>query len=447
MTQIKNRMSKAQFSCPLLAGEELERVTVPFAALAAGEEEGQRGLREVLQEHGMAVVSGVITEEELCQLEADMQADLAELVDEEQIEQVGNAQLSECWRLAREGGVGAWPSSALKTLGIKNRLQLRGLPHGRFSWKCRLHANVKKVYAVLHECEESDLVSSCDNAFVAPLSAPAASTNDLWPHVDQNDCDMAPVRVAGAASGASATGASSAAGDTGKQRVADWDVYQGVLYVWSSEDERSSTTVTWPGSHHKHGVYGTYMKDKNLQKRGRRPAHAGHFTAISMMQKGRGERDEMMRGWREHSRRIPVPRGGLLLWASRTTHQGWSGGPRLAQPVCWEPVVRRTDESRHRKMAMAALGLPSTHWASLGLPHHLVTPETPKSSPATAPGTGNGDVVFAMNPMVRPYGLADGVDPLDLWREFSEHDWQKPMAPRLVELLEKSLTDEMKAAL
>merc|ERR1712014_317992 len=78
-----------------------------------------------------------------------------------------------------------------------------------------------------------------------------------------------------------------------------------------------------------------------------------------------------IRGWETGARRIPVPAGGLLLWTSRTTHQGWSGGPRLAQPVCWEPRARRDEIARERKFRLAALGLPSTHWASLALPHEL----------------------------------------------------------------------------
>ena len=35
---------------------------------------------------------------------------------------------------------------------------------------------------------------------------------------------------------------------------------------------------------------------------------------------------------------------GLLLWDSRTVHQGWRGGPRLAMPICWEPRHRRSEE-------------------------------------------------------------------------------------------------------
>merc|ERR1719491_1769231 len=77
----------------------------------------------------------------------------------------------------------------------------------------------------------------------------------------------------------------------------------------------------------------------------------------------------LQENWRAAARRIRAPAGSLLLWNSRTVHQGWSGGPRLAQPVCWEPRGRRDDAALERKLRLCALGFPSSHWASLGLPH------------------------------------------------------------------------------
>jgi hypothetical protein len=72
-------------------------------------------------------------------------------------------------------------------------------------------------------------------------------------------------------------------------------------------------------------------------------------------------REEMNQGWLRNARRVTVPAGGLLLWSSRLTHQGWSGGPRLGHLVCWEPKERRTETARVRKVALSLLGLPSTH--------------------------------------------------------------------------------------
>lgn len=68
-------------------------------------------------------------------------------------------------------------------------------------------------------------------------------------------------------------------------------------------------------------------------------------------------------------RRVPVPAGGLLVWSSRTMHQGHGGGSRLAMPVCWEPAWRRGEDVRARKARLVLAGLASSHWASLGLQH------------------------------------------------------------------------------
>ena len=67
--------------------------------------------------------------------------------------------------------------------------------------------------------------------------------------------------------------------------------------------------------------------------------------------------------WTLQAKRVPVPAGALLIWDSRLVHQGWRGGPRLAQPICWEPRARRSEEALERKARLTALGLPSTHWA------------------------------------------------------------------------------------
>merc|ERR1712070_645112 len=64
------------------------------------------------------------------------------------------------------------------------------------------------------------------------------------------------------------------------------------------------------------------------------------------------------------TRRVPCPAGSLLLWDSRTIHQGWKGGPRLAQPICMEPRRNKNPaarEARLRKLFACATGVPTTH--------------------------------------------------------------------------------------
>jgi hypothetical protein len=50
---------------------------------------------------------------------------------------------------------------------------------------------------------------------------------------------------------------------------------------------------------------------------------------------------------------------------------GWNKGPRLAQPICWEPRSRRSEAALLRKALLCCQGLPSTHWASLGVQHSM----------------------------------------------------------------------------
>eukprot|EP00759_Apiculatamorpha_spiralis_P021085 PhF_6_TR26158/c0_g1_i12/m.37107 len=78
-----------------------------------------------------------------------------------------------------------------------------------------------------------------------------------------------------------------------------------------------------------------------------------------------------MKEFATYARRIPVPAGGMIMWSSRTIHQGWPNGPRLAVPVCYEPSSRRTGEVLEKKKQLVRLGLPSSHWASICVEHSL----------------------------------------------------------------------------
>merc|ERR1719203_2007825 len=145
------------------------------------------------------------------------------------------------------------------------------------------------------------------------------------------------------------------------------------------------------------------MTSVKLQESGRK---GDHFSRL--------EDKQLSERWYDSARRVPVPAGSLFLWSSRTVHQGWSGGPRLAQPVCWEPAGRRDERSRERKLKMAALGLPSTHWASLGIPHTLVKAELLRPT-------------AAVKSTLRPVTLAAGVDVMDMWKRLQGLDWMKPL--------------------
>eukprot|EP00588_Corethron_pennatum_P008680 CAMPEP_0194271482 /NCGR_PEP_ID=MMETSP0169-20130528/5246_1 /TAXON_ID=218684 /ORGANISM="Corethron pennatum, Strain L29A3" /LENGTH=307 /DNA_ID=CAMNT_0039013833 /DNA_START=156 /DNA_END=1076 /DNA_ORIENTATION=+ len=302
-------------SCPLLSPEEAQSIAIPFDDI----ENETNGIKTTMERYGYCIVLDTIPSTAapsptdnppsssndigsgpsscrptLQALERSIEEDFRELIDDNAARRCGDKKVRATVQRCVRQGVAAWPSASLRAIGKMDRLQGKGMSHGRFAWGCRTHPGVRRVYEVLHGT--NDLVSSCDNAFLS-VGTEGVGENRLWPHVDQNDHDFS---------------------------VAGHDIYQGLLYCWPSTDPRSSTTVVWPGSHRPE-VYDRYMDDAFLRRRGRK---RHHFTAVSMLQDP-AARQRMTDGFRSHARRVPVPSGALLLWSSRTTHQGWAGGPRL----------------------------------------------------------------------------------------------------------------------
>jgi len=385
--------------CPLMSIAEVAEITVPFA-----EVEGR--LAAVLERYGAAVVTGVASAEECRELEALFTQDLAEIIDDAALEGA-SGHVKKAVAAALEDPR-LWPKASMVGLGDLDRCQLRGLPHGRFAWRARLHPNARRVYEVLHGTDE--LVSSCDNSFFSSGASNGTGVNRSWPHVDHNRHDCSLTDASGKSSG-------------------DWDVFQGILYVWPSTEPNHSTTVVWTGSHT--DVYEELMVPKSVQQRGRK---SKHFTSFDV-----ARAESLIPQWQSCARRVPVPAGGLFVWSSRTVHQGWSGGPRLAQPVCWEPADRRTEKARERKLRLAALGLPSTHWGSLGLPHDLVVKDKARlAQPLGASGQGS-NVTIPLVSTMQPVTLVSGVKIDAMWQQLSEIDWWQPLPGPLKELLEKSI--------
>lgn len=406
----KPAMDPKVLHCPLMSAAEMAAITVPFA-------EAEARLQTVLDAHGVAVVSDVVSAEECQLLEALFCQDLRNVLDDAALQAAG-AEVQTAAMAALEDPR-CWPEASMDALGDKgssHRCQLRGLPHGRFAWEARLQPRVRRAYEILHGT--SELVSSCDNSFFVSSFAQAADSNRSWPHVDQNKHDETVTDAEG-------------------RFMRDWDVYQGILYVWPSTQECSSTTVVWTGSHT--GVYEELMRPRHIVKRGQK---GRHFTSFDV-----AKATSLIPQWQENARRVPVPAGGLLLWSSRTVHQGWTGGPRLAQPVCWEPVSRRTEASRERKLRLAALGLPSTHWASLGIPHELVVKEKARLAPAVSAHVEGPRVRLPMVSTMLPVTLADGVPVQAMWEQLSEADWFEPLPSSLKELVEHSVAERYRDVL
>lgn len=399
--------ARAPGQIPLCSDEEASALTVRI-------EDVETALIPLLEAKGCAIIEGVADEEECRRLEASFGKDLADLIDEGAVSQAGNAVKRVAERVVTDTKL--WPEASMSVLGKMNRCQLRGLPHGQFAWECRLLPNVRRCYEVIHN--RTDLVSSCDNPFFAPAMQKEEQENRSWPHVDQNLHDNRFFDDEGVPAG-------------------QWDVYQGILYVWSSQSSHASTTVVLPGSHL---AYNDMMEDSRLKKRGSR---GDHFTQLSQISSGRLG-DSLRERWHIGARRVPVPRGGLFLWSSRTLHQGWTGGPRLAQPVCWEPRSRRHDLALDCKLRLAALGLPSTHWASLGIPHTLVTPELCAKSEAWCKGH---EVCLPARASIHPVSLQPEIDIKEMWEKLKDFDWKEPLSQEIREFIKARLSQPILDAL
>ena len=80
-------------------------------------------------------------------------------------------------------------------------------------------------------------------------------------------------------------------------------------------------------------------------------------------------------------------------------------------PICFEPVARRTPEALRRKARLCVSGLPSTHWASLGLQHDLARPvHLPQTGQDAPEGKGWEDAVLPVKACVVPACVKPGCE-------------------------------------
>lgn len=204
--------------------------------------------------------------------------------------------------------------------------------------------------------------------------------------------------------------------------------YQGVLYIWSSEDQ-GSTTAVWPGSHGERG-YDRLMRDPAAAAYAEKVddcgVKCGHYFPLGAMQ-DQALRDELLTAALAGTERLPVSAGSLLLWDSRTIHQGWRSGPRLAVPVCWEPRERVSPEATARKLRMAFLGVPSTHSPSEGRVH----PHT------------RGWIL--QRPALRPYATKSPDELSDeAWEELWPAAWLRTVAETMAELPSEAVSQALR---
>lgn len=354
--QAGQTLSSGEAHFPVMTPSELAAIAVP--ASAPPDE-----VRLCLAEHGVSLVTDILSQQECFDLERLWQADLLGALDTTRVDE---SSLAAAKRLRSEG-IAAWQDSWSVGLGKKGVVSQRGLPHGAFAWNARMHPEVRKVFSNIFSTATEELAVGLDCTFWSSADSLAAVANNEWLHCDQNH----------------RTGLT-------------WPCVQGVLYVWPSEGEKASTTVVWPGSHK--DVYRRIMEDAVAYKRGKT---GGQSVRLSQLTDRRLREDLTARAMAS-SRRVPCPAGSLLLWDSRTIHQGWAGGPRLAQPICWEPRQRREQDGAAlmRKMLMCALGLPSSHSSAEARVHGMA----PRSRHCELLPSAE---TIGMRAQILPYGIAD----------------------------------------
>lgn len=314
---------KPQATFAVMTDAELALLKLPY-----GDDEafGER-LNQVLEEHGVAVVTGILDPEEISQFESLKKH-------ESRTESAQPGHMLHC--------------------------------QGEIAWQARLHPRVRGTFARIFGVEPTALATSCDltSKFYSE-DQDQAPVLDQWLHVDQNTL-------------------------TGLEHCC----FQSALYIRASGDA-SSTTVVWPGSHRE--AYERFVADPSAAEKKDKVDGSGvkfgHYLEINnFLDKDSGNTllDEALRG----SKRVPVPAGSLLLWSSKTTHQGWQGGARFAVPVCWEPRSRVDEGATARKLFMAAAGIASSHSPSEGRLHPFASRRRGAAMrrPAARPWTVRPDI-------------------------------------------------------
>lgn len=288
-------------------------------------------IKSKYDEWGFVVVKNIMSTTQCKEAEDLIYEDLMPCID---VANIRDEKLRAVYQDVKSGAE-HFPKDSLPGLASKGFLSLCGLPQGKFAWKLRTNPIVRSVYAGLHDCKEDELCVSLD----VPFFTPDSYSRDeclVWSHADQN------MHI----------------------KIGSPSSHQGILYVWDSTKHGTSNTVVIPKSHKKE-----YFELLAAIPEHAYDEHNGiYITSIPDIK----EKERLLKVWCEQSRRIPVPAGALLIFNSRTIHQGYQNGLRLAQTVCWEPKIYRTQDALIKKLQACVMGIATTHWASLGI-HHGVS--------------------------------------------------------------------------
>lgn len=208
-------------------------------------------------------------------------------------------------------------STELPTANYAGLLGEYGLCQGDSVWSVRTDPTILSIFTHLLDVPHSnDLVCSMDAiAFATDVLIESGPT---WLHVDQNP----------------------------NSRGGHLNSIQGIYYAEPSisPDNRvlRGTTVLVPGSH----------KEWHTHQFGR-----SHFVRVDQSK------------YEDDAVRVELPASTLLLFSSKTVHQGWHGPHRLCFMVSYGCKYDRDEMVRRQKVMYYLGGHRTTHWSQYGQCH------------------------------------------------------------------------------
>lgn len=314
-----------RWTCKFMEPELQQNVTLSFSDYTNNPQK----LKNIMSKYGFAVVTNILSSHECKQSESTLYTDLLNMVDTSvQVD----PKLQQIIQKIKQRKL-HWPKSSIPGLVGKGFMCTHGMPQSNFSWNLRTNPKVHSIFKFLHQSD--DLVVSLDLPFFSP-NTNAEKSADMWPHADQN------INV---------------------KRGCE-NSYQGILYVYDGTKENTSNTVLWPKSWN--NEYKELLAHSKPMKLGSDISeHALYLKQID----DETIKTQFFTKWKQNARRIQVPAGGLLIFNSRTIHQGYPSGSRLAQTISWEPRENRDMGALKRKLQATQLGFGTTHWGSLGIHH------------------------------------------------------------------------------
>lgn len=189
-----------------------------------------------------------------------------------------------------------------------------GLSQCDAAWMVRNNNELKAIYKYLLQTEE--LVVSMDAIGLSGNVNPMTELNINWLHRDQH---------------------------TQIEPSCKWNSYQSIYYVTSNNFKNAAATALSSGSH---------LLDFSVDEQNA----SNHFVRIIAHQP-------------DNTVKIIMEPGEVLIYNSKTVHQGLFGTRRLCFMVSYGKKSDRTEQVRRDKVKMYIAGQRTTHWSQLAIPH------------------------------------------------------------------------------